>query len=435
MFAYYFRLALHSLRRNPALTGVMVAAVALGIGASMTVYTVYSALAGDPIPAKSSQLYVPLIDNWGPDSRHGSDELQQRALSYRDAMALLRSAPAEQQTAVYETSLSVKPDNSDVAPFNASAIATFSSFFSMFDVPFQYGGAWRRADDRDRANLVVISKQLNDKLFGRVNSVGRRINLSGTDYRVVGVMRQWQPHPQFYNLNGNAFGETPQVFLPFNAAFDRRLGGDWISCKAAPPQGWEIFSNSECVWVQVWADLPTAAAVAGYQIFLNHYAADQRRSGRFDWPPLTRLFSLRGWLAFNHVVPPVASILLLVAFGFLAVCLVNVIGLMLAKFISRAAEIGLRRALGASRAQVFAQRLIESAVIGLAGGVIGLGLTALGLAAMRAMFSAEVQRIAHLDTRVVLVTLLVAIGSTVLAGLYPTWRTARIAPAWQLKSN
>ncbi len=79
------------------------------------------------------------------------------------------------------------------------------------------------------------------------------------------------------------------------------------------------------------------------------------------------------------MVPNEVRILILVSFGFLLVCLMNAMGLMLAKIMGRAGDIGVRRALGASRAAIFAQCLIETGVVGLAGGILGLGLTALGL--------------------------------------------------------
>jgi putative ABC transport system permease protein len=71
------------------------------------------------------------------------------------------------------------------------------------------------------------------------------------------------------------------------------------------------------------------------------------------------------------------------AFGFLALCLVNTIGLLLAKFSVRASEIGVRRALGASRTEIFHQFLIETVVVGLVGGVLGLLLAFGALAADR----------------------------------------------------
>src|SRR5690242_20975698 len=87
--AYYLDLALRSLRRNAVLTALTVVAVAVGIGASMTVFTLFRALSNDPIPEKSSQLFTVLIDNWGPTA---PVPLNLRlAISYPDAAALLRA--------------------------------------------------------------------------------------------------------------------------------------------------------------------------------------------------------------------------------------------------------------------------------------------------------------------------------------------------------
>ncbi|HMH69403.1 MAG TPA: ABC transporter permease, partial [Pinirhizobacter sp.] len=84
MFGYYLDLALRSLRRNPALTGLMVLAIAFGVGASMTTYSVFRAVSGDPIPWKSERLYVPQIDLFGPEAAKASRDPPD-LLSYKDA--------------------------------------------------------------------------------------------------------------------------------------------------------------------------------------------------------------------------------------------------------------------------------------------------------------------------------------------------------------
>jgi putative ABC transport system permease protein len=101
----------------------------------------------------------------------------------------------------------------------------------------------------------------------------------------------------------------------------------------------------------------------------------------------------------------------------------------------RAGDIGVRRALGASRRAIFAQCLIETGVVGLAGGMLGLGLTALGLWAARSLLAKQFVALAHLDLTDTAIAVLLAVGATVLAGIYPTWRAAHVQPAWQLKSQ
>jgi len=120
------------------------------------------------------------------------------------------------------------------------------------------------------------------------------------------------------------------------------------------------------------------------------------------------------------------------SFMFLAVCMLNTIGLILAKFMRRSGEIGLRRAVGASKMALFRQYLVETSVIGVSGGLLGLGLGWVGLLGVRQLISNS-SRIAHLDWTMVGVSLLLAIVASMLAGLYPAWRVVRIPPAIYLK--
>jgi putative ABC transport system permease protein len=86
MFKYYLQLGLRSLRRNPVLTALMVMAIGFGVASSMTTYTVFRAMSGDPIPWKSSKLFVPQIDPWGPIHRPNGEPLG--GMTYIDAVAL-----------------------------------------------------------------------------------------------------------------------------------------------------------------------------------------------------------------------------------------------------------------------------------------------------------------------------------------------------------
>jgi putative ABC transport system permease protein len=107
---------------------------------------------------------------------------------------------------------------------------------------------------------------------------------------------------------------------------------------------------------------------------------------------------------------------------------------MLAKFLRRSGEIGVRRALGAARRAVFAQLLVEAGIVGMAGGTFGLLLALVGLWLVRRQ-PADYAKLAHLDPAMLLVTFALAVGATLLAGLLPAWRACRVAPALQLKGN
>jgi putative ABC transport system permease protein len=440
VFNYYFGLAVRSLKRNIVLTVLMIAAVGVGIGASMTTLTVFRAMDNDPIPQKSRQLFAVQIDNWGPDTKSivaGDKERFQEQLSYIDAVALMNARAAHRQAAMYKTGAALTPANPQLLPFQVQIRATYTDFFPMFQVPFLLGGPWSADDDKNHADVAVITQKLNDKVFGGGNSIGKTINLDNHEFRIVGILARWEPTPQFYDLNNSAYGEGAGVYLPFTRAIDGQMpswGNNNCNGDAGQP-GWEGRLRSECVWMQFWAELPTSADVENYRTFLNNYATEQQHLGRFHWPAHTRMRDVREWLVYQHAVTDEVRILVLVSFSFLLVCLLNAMGLMLAKIMGRAGDIGVRRALGASRRAIFGQCLIEAGVVGLAGGLLGLALTALGLMGLRSLLSEEVSRLTQFSPADISIAIVLAVVATTLAGLYPTWRAAQVQPAWQLKAQ
>jgi len=435
MFSYYLHLGLRSLRRNPMLTALMVMAIGFGVAASMTTYSVFRATSRDPIPQKSDVLYNVQLDNWGPENTKQGEPPP--ALSYPDATALLRAHKAKRQTVTYPVGVSVIPEDPSRLPMRQGAYATGADFFPMFDVPFLQGRAWSLEDDEKHADVVVISKTLNDKLFNGGPSVGKQLNLDGHLFRITGVIKDWAPQPLFFDVpNTSGFDDGASVYVPFNRAIDLKLPNNGNNnCVKSPGEGWENYLRSECIWLSLWTELPSKSEAQSYREYLTGYAAEMQRSGRFSWAPNVRLRNVMDWLSVQKVVPRESQVSLLVSLGFLVICLVNTVGLLLAKFMRRAPEIGVRRALGASRRDIYAQFLIEAGTIGIAGGVLGLLLTGLGVLGVGLVFPEEIARLATLDPTLMLLTLVVAIVASIIAAFYPTWRAAQVQPAWQLKSN
>jgi putative ABC transport system permease protein len=442
LLTYYLDLALRSCRRSKALTALVVLLMGCGVATCMVSFAVFRAAAADPIPWKSNQLFVPQIDNFGP--AHNWKGEPPVMLSYTDAMALLHARQARRQVLIYGSKWTVLPGNAQRLPFSQEGDAVSSDFFAMFDARFRYGGGWSANDDDQRAAVVVISSALNQKLFGGADSVGREINLDAHVYRIVGVLDDWDPRPRFFDVMStfDAFDHPRQFYLPFSRAIDLQkaaTGNFYCSTNTVAPDlpNWDSILHSECAWIVAWVELPTRADVAHYHDWLRNYAAEQQRLGRFDWPPNVRLSDVMQWLrqdSFN-VIPKSSALSLIVSVSFLLICLVNVVGLMLARFMRRAPEIGVRRALGASRGAIYRQFLTEAAAIGLAGGVLGLLLTALGMAGIGHVFEPVIARLATLDASLLLLTVLVAVAASMIAALYPAWRAAQVQPAWQLKSN
>jgi len=441
MFAYYLDLALRSLKRNPALTALMILTIGFGVAASMTTWSVFRAVSGDPIPWKSSQLYVPQIDNWGP-SAHGPKDTSNEppdAMDYTDAVGLMRAHRAKYQSAMYQIATAVVPQRAGERPIMTSGEAVSGEFFPMLDIPFLYGSGWSDAEDAQRAHVAVISSHLNEQVFGGSNSVGKTLNVDGHEYRVVGVLDHWHPQPLFYDVvNTNGFSTSGgDIFVPFTTAIATDMANNGnTNCNETPKEkGFVGLQKSECVWIAFMVQLDDEAAAKDYKQFLDNYAAEQQQAGRFKWAANTRLRSLMAWLDHEQVVPPDTRISLYVALGLLLVCLVNTAGLLLAKFLRRSSEIGVRRALGASRREIYTQFLTEAGLVGLVGGLLGLVLTGVGIASVGWVLPRDIAALARLDVSLLFTTLAVAIVATMLAGLYPTMRASAVQPAWQLKSN
>jgi putative ABC transport system permease protein len=309
----------------------------------------------------------------------------------------------------------------------------------MFEVPFRSGATWGRKADEGRDNVVVLSTRLADRLFPSADAVGKTINLGKRDYRVTGVIRRWNPSLRFYDEQ--VYNDGEDFFLPFSLAIDRQVETLNYNCdETSLPADWAGRLNSDCPWVQLWVELPQAGQIQTFKTDLQNYAAEQQRLGRFAWLPLVALRDVTQWLAYLRIVPNEVRVNSMIAIGFLVVCLINAVGLMLAKFSSRALELSLRRALGASRVDLFLQCLTETFLIGGLGGLLGLALTAAGLSALRSLrgvgnSDSTVGHLISLDMRMVMITFAVAIITTICSGLYPAWRASRVQPGWQLRAQ
>jgi putative ABC transport system permease protein len=437
MLWYYSSLALLSLRRNFVLSILMIVSIGVGVALTMTAFTILYVMSRDPIPEKSDQLFAVQIDNGGPRSRKPDDLEPPAQVSWRDASALLQIHQGARETAMYEVSVTVKPDDPRMSAFSVYGRATTAEFFPMFQVPTMYGSAWSIHDDATSASVVVISKRLNERLFGGKDSVGRTIRCNGTAYQVVGVLDDWDPKPRFYDvIGGMSFEEGDDFYLPLHTSIGRGMEtAEYESCAGPRGSTFADLLKSECVWLQYWVELPQATDVQRYRNLLLDYSREQQKSGRFSWEPNVRLRNVRNWLVAQRVVPDDAQLSVVVAAGFFACCLVGAVALMLAKASAGAAEFAIRRTLGASSITIFSQVLVETGIVGILGAVLGLGLSLLSLHMLRALFPGGMGRIAYMNAQLLSVTIVIAVIATLCAGTYPAWRAMRVSLAAQLKGG
>lgn len=436
MLAYYFTLGLRSLRRAPGLTALMVVILAVGIAASMTSLTMLLALSGDPLPGKSDRLLMPRLDT---RPLEGADDLStpDLQLTYTDASNLLRAGFGVRRTVLYGIAPAVDGGSKAPPAAREPGIATTADLFTMLDVPFREGAGWTADDDARGSDVAVIGADLARRLFGDDPAVGRRLRVDEREYTVTGVIGDWAPTPKFYRVYGSSATSAPeQLWIPFSNALSRFYRNEgWTSCDGAEPgYDFQAFLDSDCTWIQYWVELARPSDTRGFRDHVSAYVAQQKALGRMPRPDNSRVLGVRELLDDIGVVGNDTRLATGVAFGFLCVCLVNLMALMLAKFTARQGEIGVRRALGARRRDIFAQYLVEAGVIGAAGAVTGAALTFYGVALLGEGL-ADSPGFYRLDPRLLAATIALSVLAALVAGLLPTWRAARVRPAIQLKSQ
>jgi putative ABC transport system permease protein len=449
MLAYNMRLAIKSFRRSPGLTALMVGAIAVGIAACVVTTTVYHAMSGNPIWWKNDRLYAVTMDSWDPNRPYDMSrpQLPPPMLSYRDAQHIAQSSIPLRHVVMHKDLGVLTGGTAHKQPDAVQSRLTTADFFAMFDVPFRYGSGWSAAADRGPDPVIVLSRRENDKLFGGINSVGRTVRWNDIEFRIVGVLDSWAPRPKFYDVNNGKFDDPEDAYVPllWTEILQRppKLGSHacWNN-NAMVPDSFEGYLNADCVWLQMWVELPDTRSRERMQAFLDDFWAQQHKAGRYPRPRNNRLTTVGQWLVDQQVVANDNRMLVGLAFAFLAVCLINTVGLLLAKFLNGAALTGIRRALGASRRQIFAQHMIETGLLAAAGATLGLAFGALGLWGLRTLISVLArtmgtgyQDIARFDLSSVAIAVGLAAIAALAAGLYPAWRVGRLPPAVYLKAQ
>lgn len=434
MFTYNLKIALKSLRRNPVLTALLISAIALGICVATTFIGLRHVLGKDPLPEKSDTVFNVRLDNWDPTRAYNPEDPTSlpTQITYRDMRALMESKIPVRQTGTFRTRFFIFPDPKVGRPYNENVRLVFSDFFAMFNVPFEYGGPWDKAADAKPEQVVVIDHATNQKLFGGANSVGRTIRMEDRNYKIVGVLAPWNPRLRMYDMTQGPSQVEP-IYMPFNFTpiLEIRTFGNSDGWKGIDGDGAEAFFNSETVWIQFWVELPTLQQQQAYRDYVNDYVRAQKKLGRFPRPLYTKVTSLVDLMNELQAVPPAVHSLSIVSVLFLVVCSLNLVGLLLGKFLARIPEVSVRRALGASRLQVFWQHVVECELVGLAGGVIGI-VCSIGLLKLISKFLPNGNAIG-LDLEMVLVSVFLSVVAGLMAGIYPAWRVCSVTPAMQLK--
>lgn len=452
MIAFHLENALRRLRRSPATTIVIVTSIALGIAVTMTMIAFYSGMNVDPLPHKNERLHRVLLDNWTAEKPYADPDLAPPALTLQDTRALRDAQVGAEHALHYHSVAFVAREQAAVKrKLKVSTRAANAGFFKLFEPPFQYGAAWRDVSGGTREQVAVIARTLNERLFGGSDSVGQQIEVNGVPFRIVGVLDQWDVYPLFYDMTReDLVGDD--LFVPFDVAIETlKL---WPSFSASPVASAgksfdENFTGGQAVFVQFWVDLESPAALDDYRRFLAVYLAEQRRLGRFPRNAPPELLAIPEWIERQQKTGNQSVFMLtLIAVGllFFGVCLLNIVTLMITRFMGNAGSVSVMRALGAPRSSVFVEHMLEAGLLGVIGGALGLALTRVGVELLGPLFlgvdeggtgaslAGATDFAALLSGEVLLLGVCIAILGALLVALYPTWKVCRIAPTQYLKS-
>jgi putative ABC transport system permease protein len=419
-------------RRHPAFAALIVVVLSIGTAASTSMMAVLHTLSADPLPLAGGRIVHPQLD---PSVIGRPKEIRlPDALMWVDAMNLLNAPLGRRKAVILEGQVTVVPEGEGSHPFFAKAAYTQSSFFQMFRASFRDGSAWDAEADGGAAHVVVVSRAFAEKVFGTPDVVGRTLRLEMTDFIVVGILGQWAPRPRFYDLAEGAFSAPEDVFLPLETA--RALHMSPNSSPECWGSGMPDLSNLErapCTWVELWVELDSSAQRAEYRNFLEKYSLEQKALGRFQGPPRVALLDVTEWLSSKKVIPGSARLQTVIAYGFLLICVFNASGLLLIMFLRRKRELGLRRALGATKRDIFVQLIVEVSGVAIVSAASSSLLTWAVLTLIRLRPEAYYAYVQP-DVEIILVGFGLSLLASALATLLPAWQAARASPFSMLKS-
>ncbi|MFO0724457.1 MAG: ABC transporter permease [Myxococcota bacterium] len=411
-----------NLRRNPILSAFMVAGLALSVGFYVIGSGARATFHGATIPDAERMFRVELHHTHAvPESLRAQSlwafvERENLLLPAPDAITLyeLPRPHAKAMCMTGQVAL-ISPEQS----LDLDAHFVTSTLFSLFDLRVQRGRTWTEAEEAAGAKVVVLDPELAEAWFGGQDPLGKVIDLGGQALTVIGVLERNRHQIELWEL---AWTYKPGAFVPFPLAQLIQPFPRYAVISDRPPLRFEDALRGDTAAVNLWVRLDDEEDRAAITRAMEAQRGDRLAVLRTaqDWSDHSSLPN-GGFVIFE----------LLSAIGLL-VSTFGLSRLLVARFASRTSEIGLRCALGASRGSLFLAHITEAMSIGLVGGLLGIGVGAVGLEFVNVLlptvpvhFSIDVVRAA--------VAPLVAVLASAVAAVGPSLRFARITPAEALR--
>lgn len=404
-----FKYALRMLRKAPAFTAIAVITLALGIGANTAIFSVVNSVLLKPLPYPQPDRLVSVS---GLNIRLGE---KGRALSFPDVEDLGKQSSVLEHVSAYSGGSATITGAGE--PLHVpSAIVSVETFSALQTMPV-LGRNFAAGEDRPGNYVVMLSHGFWQKQFGGVPSaIGQAIALDGRSYTIIGVM----PAGFIFPLDT----DPPQVWTTLSATATSENGD-----KTMPEERGAHFLAGI-------ARLKPGVTLAAANSEIDAIGARLAKA----YPDSNSNLTFRAEPALDALVGDLRP-QFRILFGAVGLVLLigcaNVANLLLARATSRQREFAIRAALGAGRARIIRQLLIESGLLALAGGTFGLMIAAWSSMFLARLAGGIIPRIgeSNLDARVLAFTLAASISTAILFGIAPALQLSKLGISETLKEG
>jgi macrolide transport system ATP-binding/permease protein len=344
------RVAVRGLVRSPAFTIASLVTLALGIGASTAIFTVFHRVILAPLPAENPEELVHLVVDRGPDGV-ASDLSYPVYREYREGLPSMSGLAARSPQSV---ALTLSP-GSPAERISAEMVS--GNYFQVMGVPMARGpGFGSDVDQPSGSGVVVLSHRLWQRLFaGDPGVIGRSVTINGAPVTVVGVTGG--------GYQGVVKGEAAEAWVPVGMQPRLTAGRSFLEAPGIS-------------WLEVIGRVRAGTNVSQLQGEMT--ALDRANREIRGWPAEWHLAIQPIKAGFTWFVAgfdrPLRILLVVVGLVLIMAC-ANVANLLMVRAAGRRREIAVRLSLGATRRQVVRQLLVESLVLSLAAGTLGMIVT------------------------------------------------------------
>lgn len=414
------RFALRTLKRSPMFTTVAVLSLALGIGANTAIFTLVDQLLLRLLPVQNPEQLV-MIWTTGP---HMGNNRGPRAASYPMYQDFQQKAVAFSSVFCrFLTPLSVSVDN-QTERVNAELVS--GNYFQSLGVKAAIGRVFSPEEDdrvyKGHPAVVLSHPYWVSRFAGKPDVVGQKILVNGYPMVVVGVSAAG-----FAGLDPTV---SPQIRIP-------------IQMKPLLTPGWDDLGNRRSQWINLFARLKPGytldSARSSLQPLLQQIL--QMESEQKEMRNTTKYYRDRflarqikmtaaaaGYSQLRESFSTALVVLMCMVGLVLLIACFNVANLLVARAVARQKEIAVRLSVGASRWQLVRQLLVESVILALTGGVLGIFLSIWTIRFLLKMLPADGATLllrAEPDLRILAFNLGLAVLTGVLFGLAPALQSTR----------